>query len=98
MTSNYRVTPRAATDLDAIADYTVKKWGVEQLESYLGALSDRFDWLAINPMLGRDRSDIHKGYRSYPDGSHVVFYIVQDDSIAIIGVPHKSMDIGAFFI
>ncbi|MBU2677626.1 MAG: type II toxin-antitoxin system RelE/ParE family toxin [Gammaproteobacteria bacterium] len=98
MTSRYRITPRAAADLDAIADYTIEKWGPERLETYLGALADRFEWLADNPLLGRDRSDIHKGYRSYPEGNHVVFYITQDDWIAIIGIPHKSMDIGAFFI
>jgi len=97
VTSSYRITPRAAADLDAIADYTIEKWGIEQLESYMNALADRFQWLADGPLLGRERNDIHKGYRSYPEGSHVVFYIVQDESIAIIGIPHKSMDIEAFF-
>ena len=98
MTPKYRITPRAAADLDAIADYTIEKWGVEQLESYLNALASRFEWLASNPLLGRERNDVHKGYRSYPEGSHVVFYIAQGDSIAIIGIPNKSMDIGEFFI
>jgi len=98
VTSSYRITPRAAADLDAIADYTIGKWGVEQLESYMDALADRFQWLADSPLLGRERNDIQKGYRSYPEGNHVVFYNVQGESIAIIGIPHKSMDIEAFFI
>jgi len=98
VTSKYRITPRAAADLDTIADYTIEKWGLEQLDSYMSALANRFEWLAANPLLGRERNDINMGYRSYPEGSHVVFYIVQDDSIAIIGIPHKSMDVGAFFV
>jgi toxin ParE1/3/4 len=98
MTARYRITPRAAADLDAIADYTIEKWGVDQLENYMDALADRFEWLADNPLVGRDRNDIHKGYRSYPHASHLIFYVVRSDAIAIIGIPHKSMDIGAFFI
>jgi toxin ParE1/3/4 len=93
----WRLTPRALEDLDAIAAYTIEKWGVDQLETYLGALTNRFARLAENPLLGRDRSDIHPGYRSVPEGSHIVFYVVDGDFINIIGIPHKSTDVGPVF-
>ena len=48
-------------------------------------------------MLGRDRSDVHPGYRCFPEGNHIVFYIVDRDFINIIGIPHKSMDVGPLF-
>ena len=98
MSNGWRLTPRAFDDLDAIADYTIEKWGIKQLESYLDALIQRFEWLAKNPLLGRDRSDIHPGYRSFPERSHVIFYTVDGDFINIIGISHKSMDVGPLFL
>ena len=98
MRNIFRLTPRAAADLDAIADYTINTWGLAQLETYLLGIGARFQWLAENPLAGRERNDVHPGYRSYPEGSHVIFYIIDDDhQIDIIGIPHKSMDVGVFF-
>lgn len=94
MTSMFRLTPRAAADLDAIADYTIEKWGLGQLDQYLRSMNSRFEWLAEHPFAGRERNDVHPGYRSYPEGSHIIFYVITDEYVDIIGVPHKSMDIG----
>ena len=96
MTKGFRLTPRAATDLDQIADYTIETWGYDQLERYLGALNKRFEWLSEQPFAGRERDDVHPGYRSYPQGSHIIFYVIDDDYVDIIGIPHKSMDVGHF--
>ena len=65
-----------------------------QMADYLLALNNRFNWLAENPLAGHDRRDIHPGYRSFPQGSHLIFYMIGDESIDVIGIPHKSMDIG----
>ena len=97
MSNSLGLTPRAAADLDAIADYTIETWGLAQLESSLMGFNNRFQWLADNPLAGRERNDVHPGYRSYPEGSHVIFYIINDDRVDIIGIPHKSMDVSAFF-
>lgn len=94
MTRSLRLTPRAVSDLESIADYTVEKWGEAQMARYLHSLNDRLIWLLDNPFAGQSREDIHPGYRSYPEGSHLIFYLVRDQSIDVIGVPHKSMDIG----
>ena len=97
MTNSFRLTPRAAADLDAIADYTIETWGLAQLEAYLTGFNNRFQWLADNPLAGRERNDVHPDYRSYPEGSHIIFIIINDHCIDIIGIPHKSMDAGPFF-
>jgi toxin ParE1/3/4 len=94
MTAQFRLTPRAAADLDEIADYTMEEWEAAQMGDYLRSLNQRFEWLAQNPLAGRERNDVHPGYRSFPEGSHVIFYIVSDENVDIIGIPHKSMDIG----
>jgi toxin ParE1/3/4 len=92
-----RITPRALADLDAIADYTLAHWGEAQTTKYITELTHRFQWLAEHPHAGRTRDEVAKGYHSYPHGAHVIFYVVEAEQIAIIGVPHGSMDIEAYF-
>ena len=58
----------------------------------------RFEWLAERPNLGKHRPEIKEGYYSYPQGSHVVFYLIRDDGIDIIGVPHQRMDVMNYFL
>jgi|APHig6443718053_1056840.scaffolds.fasta_scaffold676890_1 toxin ParE1/3/4 len=93
----FRVTPRAAKDLRAIASYTLRAWGRKQRDAYLRGLDRRFAWLAEHPYLGKPRPDIKDGYHSYPQGSHVIFYLVCEAGIDIIGVLHQRMDVLTYF-
>ena len=93
----FRVTKRAKEDLVGIGRYTERVWGKKQRDKYLGEMDACFNWLAQDAKLGRHRPEIHDGYFSFPQGSHVVFYMIGEDFIDIIGIPHKSMDIGTFF-
>lgn len=87
-----RVTPRARDDLKNIGRYTEQAWGKEQRNGYLKSIDARFHWLAENPQLGKHRTDICEGYYSFPEGQHVVFYLINSNTIDIIGIPHKEMD------
>jgi toxin ParE1/3/4 len=64
---------------------------------FVGLGHKRFEWLAKNSRAGRVRDDVGLGYRSYRQRSHLIFYIENKNFIAIIGIPHGSMDIDAFF-
>ena len=97
MSGAYRVTPRAANDLREIALYTLRTWGRKQRDAYLREIDKRFVWLADNPTIGKPRPDIRDGYRSYPQGSHVIFYLVREAGIDIIGILHQRMDILSYF-
>ena len=97
MTHRFRITPRAAQDLRNIARYTLQRWGKQQRDIYIRAIDRRFSWLAENPNLGKPRPEIKKGYYSYPQGLHVIFYLVREDGIDIIGVPHQRMDVINYF-
>jgi toxin ParE1/3/4 len=97
MTKTFRITPRAESDLKQIASYTLKTWGRQQRDAYLQAMERRFIWLADRPELGRHRTDIREGYYSYPQGSHVIFYMIREDFIDIIAVVHQKMDIINYF-
>ncbi len=93
----FRVTPKARDDLKNIGRYTLKIWGKQQRDIYLKNLDKRFVWLAKNPRLGKHRPDIQEGYYCFPQGTHLVFYIIHDNGIDIIGIPHQEVDILNYF-
>jgi len=89
-----RITPAAKGHLLDIWSYTETTWGESQADTYLMEIDVAFKQLADNPQLGKARPEIRNGYRSIPVKSHVVFYIVTDNSafVNIIGVLHARMD------
>jgi len=97
MKQTFRLTFRAQKDLQNIGQYTASQWGKKQRNKYLHQLDQRFFWLADNPLLGKHRSDIKQGYYCYLQGSHLIFYLVNERGIDIIGIPHKAMDITNYF-
>jgi len=94
---DFRVTPRAKDDLKNIGRYTLKNWGRKQRDTYLTDLDQRFSWLAQNPHLGKYRPDVQEGYYCFPQGSHLVFYLLRENGIDIIGIPHQNMDVQNYF-
>lgn len=97
MTPAVRVTPRAFEDMKEIGRYTLRAWGRDQRDAYLRGLDARFTWLAKKPMLGRSREDIAPGYRSFGHEAHIIFYLIREGGIDIIGVVHQAMDIAERF-
>lgn len=94
----FHITPRARDDLKNIGRYTEWQWGKNQRNTYLKNFEKRFHWLAENPQLGKHRSDVSEGYYSYPQGQHVIFYLIGQECIEIIGIPHKEMDTVSYFL
>ena len=95
--ATFRITPRARDDLKNIGRYTERNWGKAQRNKYLKNLDKRFNWLAESPHLGMLRTDIFEDYYSFPEGQHIVFYLIANQDIIIIGIPHKDMDIISYF-
>ena len=93
----YRITPRARDDLINIGRYTEQAWGKAQRNIYLKEIETRLQWLGENPRQGKQRTDICDGFYSFPQGQHVVFYLIGNDLIDIIGIPHKEMDTISYF-
>ena len=95
MSGIYLLRELARADLEAIWIYTVEHWGIEPAERYLQGLFGCFEELAANPRLGRERNDVNAGYRSFPQGRHVVFYLIVPKGVEVIGVVHQSADVDA---
>jgi toxin ParE1/3/4 len=90
-----RLTSRARADMRSIGRFTLQTWGRGQRDAYLEAIHRRFRWLAEDPRRGRARPDVREGYHSCPEGSHMIFYLIREGGIDIIGVPHQAMDASA---
>ena len=88
----YRLTQEAAADLDAIYEYTIENFGLEQGRDYLLGPHQRFGDLVTRPALGRGAEQLAPGLRRYPFRSHVVFYVIDDPDILIVRVLHRSME------
>lgn len=89
----YRLTPTAKSDLTDIWNYTVETWGEKQAENYLQDIEDKLNQLGVNPELGKQRPEIAPGYYAFPVRKHIIFYLISENHIDIIGILHGRMDI-----
>ena len=89
---SYVLSPNAQKSLKGIKTYSIEKFGTRQTSLYLEKLRDRMRYLAENPQRGRLRDKIKRGYYSYLEGSHTIYYKILADHIAIIDILHQSME------
>jgi len=82
---------RAEEDLKAIAEYTIRTWGLEQAERYLLSIRDCCHLLAERPALGRACDSISQGLRRIEHAEHIIFYRVLADGVIVSRVLHRSM-------
>ena len=87
----YRLTSDAQSDLIGIRQYGIQHWGVAQSNYYLSELRLRIQLLAETPNLGKRRSDVAEGVRSFSCGSHIIYYIELKQYIAIFAILHQRM-------
>lgn len=89
--AKFHLTPLALSSMQSIGEYTKSQWGVEQRNKYLKELDNAFYELANSPNLGKSRSEIKQGMRSYQRGKHIIFYMVEPKQIVVLNILHKSM-------
>ena len=87
----YRLSRKAAADIDGIYTYTIEQHGLALARKYLNSLHTCFEHLAEHPMLGR-RAGIAPGARRHECQSHVVFYVPDSAGVRIARVLHARMD------
>jgi toxin ParE1/3/4 len=88
----FRLSKTAQADFDGIGIYTRDRWNQDQATRYLTALDACFHRLAEGPMLhGRACGDIRPGYRRAEQGSHVVFYKLDEAGVLVVRILHRRM-------
>lgn len=89
----HRLSRKAEADLVHIYVEGARLFGTAQAEKYYAELERTFELLADNPMIARERTEVSPPVRMHPHGSHVVVYVLEDDSrIRIIRIRHGRED------
>ncbi|MCI0438505.1 MAG: type II toxin-antitoxin system RelE/ParE family toxin [Chloroflexi bacterium] len=91
-----RRLPAAQDDLDEIWDY-ISQNSPASATRLLRRIDRVCDMLSDNPYIGRARSELAPGLRSFPVGSYIVFYRPIEDGVEVVRVVHGSRDIEALF-
>jgi toxin ParE1/3/4 len=91
---SYKISVKAAEDIEHIWLYTFDNWSVEQADRYVDLILDEIEYVAANPGSGKDYNHTRKDYRCSKVKSHLIFYrLVENNDIEIIRVLHQRMDI-----
>jgi toxin ParE1/3/4 len=90
--AEYRLSPAAERDLEAIWKYTRVEWGLEQAERYTDLLAAAFQALADSPKSAPVCDHIRQGYRCRNVEWHMIYFRITDYGIAIIRVLHDRMN------
>ena len=90
----YRLTTEAVQDLQYIARYTVKTWGIVQSRAYAAELEKTFDSLASKLLPPQPFSENLPDIMVWHNKYHSVYYTYETNGkgIAIIAVLHQKMD------
>ena len=89
----FRLSVAADADLRKIAEHTLQRWEEEQRNAYITEMFDAFARLAETPSIATSAESVRKGYRKFPQGSHIIFFReCAAHRIEIIRVLHKRMD------
>ncbi|MDB5979056.1 MAG: plasmid stabilization system protein [Pseudomonas sp.] len=88
----YRLTPAAEGDLEAIWSYTARQWGTEQANHYIDIMAASFAQLAQHPKTAPACDAIRPGYRRSSVERHMIYFRITAYGIAIIRVLHDRMD------
>ena len=93
---NFRISVKAAEDLEKIWLFTLENWSCEQADRYLSLILDEITFLAKYPENGIDFGDVRNGYLYSKVKSHLVFYKRNEKNkvIEVIRILHERMDLG----
>ncbi|MHC8948258.1 type II toxin-antitoxin system RelE/ParE family toxin [Sphingobacterium hungaricum] len=92
---NYQISKAAILDIQKIWDYTYEMWSIEQADYYLNLIVNEIEYLALNPLSGKNYSDILEGYFRSKVKMHYIFYRIStsENMIEVVRVLHQRMDV-----
>lgn len=90
--AEYRLSNLAVKDLEAIADFSINRFGIEQARRYRDELIVCFRELSDNPKLGRRAEHLARNLRCHDHRSHTIYYRISKNELIIVRVLHSRMD------
>ena len=85
--------PRAESDLDHIAQYTIAEWGETQAARYIADLRRQIEFAAEFPGAGSAAFGLPEQYRKVRAGMHHAIYRRSDTQLVVIRIIHMSEDV-----
>jgi len=89
----YLLSKAAEKDLIDIYRYGFLTHGENQAEQYLQSLKEKCQFLANNPKLSPERTEFTPAIRINGHKQHLIIYLGKKDSIFVIRILHKKMDV-----
>ena len=86
-----RVAAAAARDIDRIAGYSRRRWGVAVAVRYITGLWQAVRRIQRIPSIGSNYGDILESVRRYRFRSHTIYYVVLKDSVRVVRILHVRM-------
>lgn len=90
--AEYRLTPAAERDLEAIWIYALQRRGIDQANRYIDILTATFADLAQSPKTAPACDQIRPGYRRRNVERHVIYFRITEYGMAIVRILHDRMD------
>ena len=84
-----RLTVKTEADIREIKDWGIATWGAARSREFLGGLRQTIELLAKHPQKGAVRRSLHSDVRAVNYRGYLVFYIMQDELLTVIGVIHE---------
>lgn len=88
----YRLTPAAERDLEAIWRHTAQHWSLEQANRYTDLLVTAFSDLAQFPKIAPACDHIRPGYRRRGIGRHMIYFRITEYGIVVVRILHDRMN------
>lgn len=85
-------TRASLRDIDAIWDHIAEDSPL-RASRYIRKIQEKLELLADIPLMGRSRPELAANVRSFPVGSHLIFYMPVPDGIVVLRVRHQREDI-----
>ncbi len=87
--TNYKLSNAAKEDLIRIHHYGVKKFGIDQADTYFDSFFEYFEIIAQRPLSFESVDFIKKGYRRCVCGSDSIYYKINGDIVEIMAIIGK---------
>ncbi len=80
----YKLSAKAEEDIIRVYRESFRLFGAEQAEKYYAGLERVFQFLSDTPKAARERTEITPPVRVHPYQSHIIVYLIDDNSDVII--------------
>ena len=86
MVADYRLSEAAAADLESIALYGFRTFGIEQTLRYQAGLKVRLQRIAETPLRYPSVEHVRAGYRRSVYESHAIYYKIDEAGVLIVRI------------